>query len=109
MAVVVAFGVVGLVGVDDEQSGSPEMSSVAGSSEIKEDGLCFVLRRNEERKVNVAITNPFKVAGFESKARLRSSEIKEDGLHFVLRRNEVRKVNVAIVNPFKVAVLRARF
>ena len=28
-AVVVVFGVVGLVGVDDEQSGSPEMSSVA--------------------------------------------------------------------------------
>ena len=48
-AVVVVFGVVGLIGVDDEQSRSPEMSSVACSSEIKEDGLRFVLRRNEER------------------------------------------------------------
>ena len=44
MAVVVTFGVVGLVGVDDEQSGSPEMSSMACSSEIKEDGLRFILR-----------------------------------------------------------------
>ena len=59
------------------------------SSEIKEDGLHFVLRRNEVRKVNVAIINPFKVAGFESKERLRSSEIK--------------RVNMAIINPFKVA------
>ena len=32
--------------------------------------------------VNVTIINP-KVAGFESKERLRSSEIKEDGLRFV--------------------------
>ena len=38
--------------------------------------------------VNVAIINPFKVAGFESKERLRSSEIKEDCLRFVLRGSE---------------------
>ena len=43
-AVVVVFGVVGLIGVDDEQSRSPEMSSLACSSEIKEDSLRFVLR-----------------------------------------------------------------
>ena len=48
----------------------------------------------------VAIINPFKVAGFESKERLRSSEIKEDGLCF--RWIWKLKVNVAI-NPFKVA------
>ena len=80
--------------------------------------LRFALRRNEVRKVNMAIINPFKVAGFESKERLRSSEIKEcqrgdhqplqsrcfeskewlcsseikeDGLCFVLRRNEERQ------------------
>ena len=46
-------------------------------SEIKEDGLHFALRRNEVRKVNVAIIDPFKVASFESKERLRSSEIKD--------------------------------
>ena len=38
--------------------------------------------------INVGIINFFKVAGFESKERLRSSEIKEDGLRFVLRGNE---------------------
>ena len=43
------------------------------------------------KSVNVAIINPFKVAGFESKERLCSSEIKEDGLLFVLRRNEERQ------------------
>ena len=75
VAVVVAFGVVGLRRVDEGQSGSPEMSSVACSSEINEDGLRFD-------------HNPFKVAGFESKELLRSSEIKEDGLHFVLRGSE---------------------
>ena len=48
MAVVVAFGVVGLRRVDEGQSGSPEMSSVACSSEIKEDGLRFVLRGKNE-------------------------------------------------------------
>ena len=41
------------------------------------------------KSVNVAIINPFKVGGFESKERPRSSEIKEDGLRFALRRNEV--------------------
>ena len=45
VAVVVAFGVVGLRRVDEGQSGSPEMSSMACSSEIKEDGLCFVERQ----------------------------------------------------------------
>ena len=57
--------------------------------------------------------NPFKVAGFESKERLRSSEIKEDCLRFILWGNEelylniVRRVNVAI-NPSKSLVLRAK-
>ena len=91
LAVVVAFGVVSLRRVDEEQSGSPEMSSVACSSEIKEDGLLFALRRNEVRKVKVAIINPFKVTGFETKERLRSSEIKDDSLRFVLRQNEERQ------------------
>ena len=45
-------------------------------------------------KVNVAIFNPFKVAGFESKERQRSSEIKEDGLHFVLRGSEELYLNI---------------
>ena len=101
MAVVVAFGVVGLRRVDEGQSGSPEMSSMACSSEIKEDGLRFVERQRGSstpskllvlrakngyvaRKlksvnmaiINVGIINPFKVACFESKERLRSSEIK---------------------------------
>ena len=61
---------------------------MACSSEIKEDGLRFVLRWNEVRKVNVVIINPFKVIGFESKERLRSSEIKEDGLRFVERQRD---------------------
>ena len=70
VAIVVAFGVVGLRRVDEGQSGSPEMSSVACSSEIKEDGLRFVERQRGDH-------NSFKVAGFESKERLCSSEIKE--------------------------------
>ena len=37
--------------------------------------------------VNVTIIDP-KVAGFESKERLRSSEIKEDGLRFVERQRD---------------------
>ena len=37
--------------------------------------------------VNVTIMNP-KVAGFESKERLRSSEIKEDDLRFVERQRD---------------------
>ena len=49
----VVFGVVGLRRVDDDQAGSPEMSSVACSSEIKEDGLCFVLRVSEELYLNI--------------------------------------------------------
>ena len=48
-AVVVVFGVVGLRRVDEGQSGSPEMSSVACSSEIKEDGLRFVLRLGDNQ------------------------------------------------------------
>ena len=85
--VVVIFGVVGLRRVDEGQSGSPEMSSMACSSEIKEDFLRFILRRNDERQ-------PFKVAGFESKEWLRSSEIKEDGLRFVLRGSEELYLNI---------------
>ena len=38
--------------------------------------------------VNVTIINHIKVAGFESKERLRSSEIKEDGLRFVERQRD---------------------
>ena len=77
--------------------------------------------------VNVTIINPIKVAGFESKERLRSSEIKEDGLCFVERSSTLSKslvlrakngyvarklkkmayvslsVNVTIINPIKVA------
>ena len=37
--------------------------------------------------LSVNVINP-KVAGFESKERLRSLEFKEDGLLFILRRNE---------------------
>ena len=70
VAIVVAFGVVGLRRVDEGQSGSPEMSSVACSSEIKEDGLRSVERQRGDQ-------NSLKVTGFESKERLRSSEIKE--------------------------------
>ena len=49
-AVVVAFGVVGLRRVDEGQSGSLEMSSVACSSEIKEDGLRFVERQHDDHQ-----------------------------------------------------------
>ena len=63
-AVVVVFGVVGLRRVDEEQSGSLEMSSVACSSEIKEDGPRFVERQRGD--------NSFKVAGFESNEQLCS-------------------------------------
>ena len=52
-AVVVVFGVVGLRRVDYDQAGSPEMSSVACSSEMKEDGLRFVLRVSEELYLNI--------------------------------------------------------
>ena len=52
-AVVVVFGVAGLRRVDDDQDGSPEMSSMACSSEIKEDGLRFVLRVSEELYLNI--------------------------------------------------------
>ena len=48
------------------------------------------------RKVNVAI-NPFKVAGFESKERLRSSEMKEDCLSFILRGNEELYLNITVL------------
>ena len=44
-AVVVVLGVIGLGRVDEEQSGSQEMSSVACSSEIEEDGLRFIERQ----------------------------------------------------------------
>ena len=50
--------------------------------------MAYVSFSGKMKNVNVAIINPFKVAGFESKERLCSSEIKEDGLRFVLRRNE---------------------
>ena len=49
-AVIVVFGVVGLRRVDEGQSGSPEMSSVAGSSEIKEDGLRFLERQCDDHQ-----------------------------------------------------------
>ena len=48
-AVVIVFGVVGLRRVDDDQAGSPEVSSVACSSEIKEDGLRFILRHGDHQ------------------------------------------------------------
>ncbi len=76
-----------LAGVDDEQSGSLEMSRVACSSEIKEDGLRSVERQHGNH-------NPFKVAGFKSKEQLRSSEMKEDGLRFVLRGSEDLYFNI---------------
>ena len=37
------------------------------------------------RRICAGFAPDFKVAGFESKERLRSSEMKEDGLRFVLR------------------------
>ena len=51
--------------------------------------------RNASALGDPEIINP-KVAGFESKERLRSSEMKEDGLHFVERQRGDH-------NPFKVA------
>ena len=53
--------------------------------------MAYVSFSGEIKSVNVAIINPFKVAGFESKEWLHSLEIKEDGLRFVLRRNEERQ------------------
>ena len=47
--------------------------------------MAYVLLR-----VNMTIDHQPKVAGFESKERLRSSEIKEDGLHFVERQRDDR-------------------
>ena len=47
--------------------------------------MAYVSLSGEMKCVNVAIINPFKVAGFESKEWLCSSEIKEDGLLFVER------------------------
>ena len=56
------------------------------------------------KSVNEAIINPFKVAGFESKERLRGSEIQK--IAYVSFSGEMKSVNVAnvaIINPFKVA------
>ena len=75
VAVVVAFGAVGLVGVDDEQSKSPEMSSVALALAVVVAFGVVGLRRVDEGQIG----SP------EMSSVACSSEIKEDGLRFVER------------------------
>ncbi len=68
---------------------------------------------------NVAIINPFKVAGFESKERLRSPEIKEDGIRFKMdppRKYKnynvftlIRKLNTVAGSPKKMDKKKTTF
>ena len=71
------------------------MSSVALAWSLLTPQLNVVERseRNASALGDPEIINP-KVAGFESKERLRSSEIKEDGLCFVLRVSEELYLNI---------------
>ena len=84
MAVVVAFGVVGLRRVDEGQSGSPEMSSVA---------LAVAVRSAVAAVVAFGVVGLVGVDDKQSRSPEMSSvacssEIKEDGLRFVERQRD---------------------
>ena len=94
VAAVVAFGVFGLIGVDDEQSGSLEMSSVAVAVPVVVAFGVVGLRRVDEEQSG----SP------EMSSVACSSEIKEDGLCFVER----QRGNHRSSTPSKSLVLRAK-